>query len=218
MKSVLVSFPTSPSHPYLHKHVVFASWKLLSDNRYKVTPMIPTHRPVENNFHHIINDFMAGGFDFWLSIDDDNPPMKNPLDLIELDLDIIGCPTPVWHYDKNKVGERPVYWNAYKYILEKDAYTEYRPRKGLQMVDAIGAGCFLVAKRVFEDPEMRTGVFTRQLYPDGRVHKGNDISFSERARERGFNIYCHFDYPCMHFNTLELNEVVAAFRGLYEDG
>lgn len=159
---------------------------------------------------------MNGDYDFWLSIDADNPPMRNPLDLVEKDLDVVGFPTPVWHFVGDKKGERPIYWNAYQYVSEDDAYTEYHPRQGLQMVDAIGTGCFLIARRVFENPEMRKGVFTRKLHPDGTVNKGNDISCSERVREQGFNIYCHFDYPCMHFCNLELNEVVRAFRGLYE--
>ena len=147
-----------------------------------------------------------------LSIDADNPPTQNPLDLVEYDLDIVGYPTPIWHYKGDKPGERPIYWNAYK--AKGDAYIEYPIKDGLQKVDAIGTGCFLVARRVFEHPEMQKGVFTRKLFPDGRVEKGNDISFCERARENGFEIFTHYNYPCMHFNELELTEVIRAFEGL----
>jgi len=217
MIKVLVTFPTSPAHPYLHKHVVFCSWRLLAERRYEIKPIIPTHNPYENNLHHIIGQFMREDHDFWLNIDADNPPMKNPLDLIELDIDIIGFPTPIWHFGQEKPGERPVYWNAYDYVPEKDAYKEHEPRDALQRVDAIGTGCFLIARRVFENAEMRKGAFARELHSDGRVNKGNDIAFCERAREQGFEVYCHYDYPCMHFNELELNEVVRAFKGLYGD-
>jgi len=218
MKKILLSFPTSPSNPYLHKQVVFASWKLMSDKRYIVSPIIPTHSPFENNLHHIVKDFIKGDYDFWLSIDADNPPMKNPLDLVEYNKDIIGCLTPVWHNDiKNKKkGERPVYYNAYDYVPEKDAYREHDPKKGLQEVDAIGTGCFLISKRVFLNAYMQRGAFTRKLNVDGTVNKGNDISFCERAKKEGFKIYAHYDYLCYHFNNLEINEVVTAFRNLYE--
>jgi len=198
----------------MHKHVVFSLLKLQTDPRYNLRIILPTHKPFENNLHHIIRDFLDGGEDYWLSIDSDNPPMNNPLDLVEYDLDIVGLPTPVWHFTGEKPGERPIYWNAYRYVPEEDAYGEYDPKEGLQRVDAIGTGCFMVARRVFENEQMQKGPFLRTTYPDGRVEKGNDIAFCERARQEGFSIHAHFDYPCMHFNELELNEVVRAFKGL----
>jgi hypothetical protein len=207
-KKVLISFPTSPARPYLHKGVVFASWKLLQDTRHITKLIIPSHNPFENNLHHIVKQFLEEDHDFWLSIDADNPPLKNPLDLIELNRDIIGLPTPVIHFDRNKLGERPVYFNAYKYIKEKDAYTEWPDRKGLQKVDAIGTGCFLIARRVFLHSDMQKGPFTRVLNEDGTVERGNDIAFSERTKKAGFEIYAHFDYPCQHFNEVEVNEMI----------
>ena len=213
MKRILV---TVPNQHWVHKHVAHRLLLLQQDNRYRLRFDFPSQKPFENNLHHIIKDFLEEDFDYWLSMDADNPPMNNPLDLVEYDLDIVGLPIPIWHYKGDKKGERPVYWNAYDYDESADAYKEHQKRDGLQKVDAIGTGCFLIARRVFEPPEMQNGVFTRRLYDDGRVHKGNDMSFCERARENGFNIYAHFDYPCNHFSELELNEVVKAFRGLYE--
>lgn len=211
---ILISIPTSPGDPYIHKHVCMATDRILMDRRYDVTIIRPSHNPFENNLHHIVNDFLAGEYNFWLSIDADNPPMNNPLDLIEYNRDIIGLPTPVWHFTEQP-NERPVYWNGYDYVTEEDAYKEHEPKQGLQEVDAVGTGCFLVSRRVFLDERMQ-GSFTRQLNKDGTVNKGNDISFCERAKSCGFNIFCHYDYPCMHFVELELNEVIRAFRLLYE--
>lgn len=183
------------------------------DPRVKI--ILPTHRPLENNQHHIIKEFVEGGYDWWLSFDSDNPPYGNPLEAIEYDKDIIGFPTPVVHFSKDaKKGDRPVYWNVYKKV--GNDYTEWPDRYGLQKVDAIGTGCFLINKRVFKHPEMRQGPFTRKLYPDGTVHKGNDISFCERATEHGIEIYADYSRPCMHFNEVEVNEMIGAFRNLYE--
>jgi hypothetical protein len=72
-----------------------------------------------------------------------------------------------------------------------------------------------MARRVFEHPEMQKGSFIRKLNGNGTVERGNDISFCERAVDCGFEIWAHFDFPCMHFIELELNEVVRAFKGLY---
>jgi GT2 family glycosyltransferase len=137
------------------------------------------------------------------------------LDLIELDKDIIGCPTPVYHFTDKVKGERPWYENAYKYVPEEDAYLEWPNKVGLQKVDAIGTGCILMARRVFDEVDMRKGCFDRKRNPDGTVKKGNDISFCERARELGFGIWAHFDYKCQHFNELEMHEVIGAFHGVY---
>lgn len=207
---ILVTVPTTG---YIHKHCVFALLELNKDPRVQV--MLPTHNPFENNLHHIIKDFREGGYDWWLSFDADNPPFENPLEAIEYDKDIVGFPTPIVHIDKNaKKGERPVYWNAYKKV--EGGYTEWPDKYGLQKVDAIGTGCFLINKRVFEHPDMQKGAFTRKLYPDGRVEKGNDISFCERATEAGFEIYADYTKPCRHFKEIELNELVGAFKNLYE--
>jgi hypothetical protein len=187
--------------------------RLRQDERFTLRVILPTHRPFENNLHHIVGDFMQGGEDYWLSIDADNPPLGNPLDLVGLDLDIVGLPTPVWHW-QGRAGERPIYWNVYRYVPDKGAYVEWLPRRGLQEVDAVGTGCFLVARRVFENDAMRRGPFLRTTYDDGRVEKGNDIAFCERAKRQGFRVWAHFDYPCDHHVELSLNEVAAAFKGL----
>lgn len=206
--NILVSIPNTG---WIHKHVNFATDKLLLDSHHEVRIIRPTHTPYENNLHHIVNDFMDGDYEYWLNIDADNPPINNPLDLLLYEKDIIGLPTPVWHSEK--IGDRPVYWNGYD--REGDAYKEHQEREGLQKVDAVGTGCLLIQRNVFKHPEMRKAPFQRQYYEDGRVYKGNDMSFCERARKCDFQVWCHYDYPCMHFNELELNETVNAFRSLY---
>ena len=215
MTKVLVSIPTAPSHPYIHKHVCFVTDRLINDSRYRVILMRPTWNPYENNLHHIVRDFLASDCEFWLNIDSDNPPINNPLDLVELDKDIIGLPTPVWHCTGDeKPGERPYYWNVYDFVSDEAGYKEHEPKSGLQRVDAVGTGCLLIARHVFLNPAM-SGSFTRTLYPDGCVEKGNDLAFCERARKNGFEIYAHYNYPCRHFINLELTEVIRAFENLY---
>lgn len=213
MKKILISVTNTG---WIHKFVTSAIIRILQNSPYKIKVIFPTHNPYENNLHHIVNEFMEDNYDFWLNIDSDNPPIGNPLELVELNKDILGLPTPVWHFTGDKKGERPVYWNGYDYVPEKDAYKEHLPRQGLQEVDAVGTGCLLISRRVFENLEMRKSPFQRQYNEDGTVSKGNDISFCEKAKKQGFKIYCHYGYPCLHFNELEINDVIKAFRNLYE--
>lgn len=206
---------TVPNLHWIHKTVVAVLMRLQQDQRYDLRFEFPSNKPFENNLHHIVKMFRESDCQFWLSIDDDNPPTNNPLDLVELDKDVIGLPTPIWHFTDTP-GERPVYWNGYDYDSSVDGYREHMERDGLQRVDAIGTGCFLVHRRVFGHPAMQCGAFTRKLHADGTVHKGNDLSFCERVRRAGFEIYCHYDYPCNHLSEVDLDNVVKGMRNLYE--
>jgi hypothetical protein len=211
--NVLVSVPNTG---WIHKHVSIALLRIAADKRHRVRVIHPTHTPVEVNYNMIAKDFYEGDFQFWLNIDSDNPPVSNPLDLIELDKDIIGLPTPVFHNDvKNKPpGEKPFYMNAYQYVPEKKAYTEWKDRSGLQKVDAIGSGSMLVHRRVFANRNMRVRPFELLTNEDGSIALGSDLSFSKKAQDNGFEVYAHFDYLCLHFNEIELQEAITAFVGM----
>jgi len=211
MKSVLISIP---NRHWIHSTVGHREHWLLRDERYQCKIIKPSHKPYVNNLHHIIEDFIKDDYDFWLNIDADNPPTKNPLDLIELDKDVIGCPTPIWHFT-DKSGERPYYLNAYDYDSSVDAYREHQPQIGLQEVDAVGTGCILIARRVFKNFVMQQGAFHRRWNENGTMNKGNDIAFCERARNQGFEIYAHFDYLCDHFTELSMLEVIRAFYQMH---
>lgn len=207
-------FITIPNTGLIHKKVMWKILELQKNKKYNIILYTPSFKPYENNLHHIVEHFISKKYDFWLNIDSDNPPTKNPLDLIRLDKDIIGLPTPVWHYDKDdrKNKKNPVYLNAYKYVPKKKSYCEYFPQNGLQEVDAVGTGCFLVAKRVFGNKEMRKVPFGRKLDGNGVVVKGNDISFCAKAKKNGFKVWCHFGYPCSHYKIINLLDVLNAFQ------
>lgn len=210
---VLLAVPNGSA--WIHKMVHLATIRLLMDARVKVNHIVPTNSPYVNNLHLIQKDFLSGDYDFLISMDDDNPPFRNINDLVFLDKDVIGCPTPVWHNDeKNHKGDRPFYYNA---LIERDdgffpvdATPGFRP-EGLQQVHAVGSGCIVVARRVLE---ALTAPFMRRWTDDGIVDMGGDYAFCQRARAAGFEVYAHFDYRAMHFNEVELNEVIRAFANM----
>lgn len=219
MKTILITFPTSPKHPYIHKNVAKVQWLLSIDKRYNLFPIWPSHNPYEVNLNEIVIDFVNNkNLTHWLNIDADNPPLNNPLDLVELDKDIIGLPTPIWHCTKKEnPGERPIYWSGYDYIQKEKAYKEHSPKAGLQPVDAFGTGCFIISKRVFINENMQNAPFLRKFNKKGQIVLGNDLNFCEKARKEGFEVWMHYDYPCDHFNELPLNEVIWGFKNLYEN-
>lgn len=207
MSSVLVSVPVGDA--WAHKHTVWAAQRIERDPRHQVDVMWPTHSPYVEALHAIREDFLAGGYDYWLNIDADNPPTRNPLDLIDLGLDVVGCPTPVLHADESRLGERWWYLNA----LDLAENGEFRPVQdcpgfgggGLVECDAVGTGCVLIARRVIE--ALGPAPFFRE-WKQGRVSRGNDFAFCMRAKRKGFRVWAHFDYPCHHFNEVDLLEVI----------
>ena len=210
---VLISVP---NQHWIHKSVVIRALSLLNDKRHYTRLITPSHKPYVNNLHHIIKTVLKDGYDFWLNIDADNPPVEgNPLDLVELNKDIIGIPTPIWHNRDQVTGSRPLYWNAYESHAESGAYKEWKDKNGLQKVDAVGTGCILIARRVLEHPMMKAP-FHRTWDEDGCMDKGNDISFCERARKAGFEIYCHWSYWCDHFSEMSMNSMHKSYRIMFD--
>lgn len=208
-KRVYLTVPNGSG--WLHKHVHFAICKILADSRVQIRHDCPTHSPYVQNLHKCMWDFLNGGDDYWLSMDDDNPPINNPIDLIEYDCDVIGLPTPVWH--SAVPGDRPWYYNALD--AKDDGFVPHEPCEGLQEVDAIGSGCFIVSRRVMlalkdKQPFMRT------WNEDGLVEVGGDYSFCRKVKEAGFKIWAHYDYTCDHFNELSLREAINSFGQMYE--
>lgn len=200
--NVLLSVPNTG---WIHKMVVLSVIRLLQDPRHETTYIQPTLTPLENSLNHIAFDLLQGDWDYWLSIDADNPPTRNPLDLIDFNLDVCGCPTPIF----NNAGEGyPVCWNAMDAV--PDGYMQHPPEPGkLAEVDAIGNGCMLVHRRVIEG--VSPPWFVREIDQFGRVVRGHDFGFCDKARAAGFRIWAHYGYPCRHYNELDLIEAMEAF-------
>ena len=52
--------------------------------------------------------------------------------------------------------------------------------------------------------------FSRDLDDDGVMVLGSDYLFCLRAEDHGFEIWCHYDYPCRHYKEIELSSVSLA--------
>lgn len=200
---VLISVPNGDG--WTHKIVTFTVMKMLQDPRVTSEYIAPTWSPYENNLHKIRLDFLAGGFDYWINIDSDNPPQNNPIDLCFLGLDIVGCVTPVWA--NMKPGDFPIYWNALDAVGD-EGWKPHTPCVGLQEVDAIGSGCMVLSKQVMA---VIPAPFQRIYHSDGTVNIGCDYAFCRRAKKLGFKVHAHYDYPCHHFNEIDLCEIIKAF-------
>ena len=193
---VMVAIPTSG---WLHSYVVQAMLtKILPTPGVKIHITISTHRPIENNRNRICIGFLRSNANWLLMMDDDNPPMCNPLELITLDLDIVGCPTPT-----NRNGK--IAWNVYRHD-SSGQFQSHRMGSGLEQVDAVGTGCILLSRRVIAALRQRPP-FASQYDRYGALMLGSDLAFCVQAKELGFKVHTHWDYPCAHVCEANLYEI-----------
>jgi hypothetical protein len=190
---------------------VSALMDLRVESRVELTierPKTTSSRPYVSQLNATARRVVSEGFDSWINIDADNPPVRNPVDLTFCDKDIIGCPTPVWLGDRD--GKRPYVWNAFDHVPDKGDYEHrmHRPAANeLEQVDAVGSGCIVIARRVLEHQGMKAP-FNRKWTEWGEVECGTDLMFCKRAREAGFTVWAHFAVPCHHINEVDLMDVV----------
>lgn len=184
---------------WVRNEVSIATMRMSHDPRYDIKFIYPQHKPYENALSHVALQVKKELWDFLVIIDDDNPPQKNPLDLIQLKLDIVACPTPQW----NDTDKFPIYFVAMDNGV--GGWNEHKEQIGLQEVDAVGSGCVVLSRKVleaFDDP------FKRVWSADGTMDTGVDFNFCQRAKEKGFKVYAHYDYLCSHFKELDLLKVL----------
>ncbi len=206
---ILVTIPTTGREC---SEVKAACLGMSHDTRAEIVIESRVAAPYAHNMNAIALDVVRGGYDYWITFDDDNPPRSNPIDLVFLGKDIIGCPTPVWCF--NRPDKLPYFWSVFT-ELPDGLHEPYKgPFDGLQRVDAVGSGCMVIARRVLEAVR---APFMRQWDENGIVTLGCDLSFCRKARAAGFEVYAHYGHPCRHFKTVDLTEVVesiAHWRGL----
>lgn len=213
---VTVPLPVTRDQQLVHREVVAYLLQLMQVKYVDVQVDLPTGMPIEDNRNRISKRVVDEGWDFWLSIDADNPPLGNCLAYCFLDKDIVGFPTPVFRWRrKSDYGEPPIHFNCYNYFQDRDGYREDPRRAGLYEVDAVGSGVVLIARRVLEHPQMRRCPWNRKYDNDGFVNRGSDLAFCERAKSAGFKVWAAADTPADHIKGCSLREMWDGFEGAY---
>ena len=170
------------------------------DPRAEVSVLYSNQKPSENNRNFTSHLALEKGFDYFITIDHDVVPLKNPIDLVLLKLDVVGFAVPQWNMSDPKF---PIYLVGMDRV--PDGYKEHKNKEGLQEVDAVGTGCLVLSRKVVEAVK---APFVRKWNEEGMAITGLDFYFCEKAKELGFKIYCHYDYLANHFKEIGLLEVL----------
>jgi hypothetical protein len=192
MTSVYIAILTQGS---IRKELALSLLKWRENSKYDWFIEFTEEQPIEHCRNNIVKKFLASDKEFLLMIDSDVIPERNPLELIEKNLDIVSCPAPIYQYR--------VIWNCYKlneegYWLPIDISKE---KDSLIDVDATGSGCILIKRNVLEQIK---APFERLFDEDGLEKMGLDLYFSKKAKEKGFKIFVSTLHKCSHFKIVDL--------------
>jgi hypothetical protein len=139
-----------------------------------------------------------------MMMDSDITPPSNIVDLLlECDCPMAGALVPI-----NLAGM--VVSNAIVKDGDRRVYlTSWGDKKAPFEVDALGTGCVLIERKVFEAIEWPW--FKDVLTADGE-RTGEDIYFSDKAKKAGFTHKVHPKAVCGHIKSLDLMTVVKGIR------
>jgi GT2 family glycosyltransferase len=171
-----------------------------SDSRATVEVAYSDKRPSENNRNFTCQVALNEGYDYFITIDHDIVPTKNPIDLALLGLDVVGFACPQWNMTDPSF---PIYLVGMDKV--DGGYEEHKDKNGLQEVDAVGSGCLCINTKVLKEIK---APFVRKWDENGMSIVGLDFYFCEKAKEKGFKIYCHYDYLADHFKEVSLLSVL----------
>lgn len=183
--------------------------QLMQSREHDMHYAFPIYSPIASARNRIAREFVESParFEWLLMIDSDVVPETNPLDLIAQDKDVIGQICPIWKGDL--APGREVMWNVVP--LEGSILIG----EGLAPVQAVGSGCLLIARRVLEHPGMRAP-FTERYDEDGVLTVSEDVSFCQRARAAGYQVWADLGGRCSHNRIVDLRQVGNAILTRHE--
>ncbi len=156
----------------------------------------------------IVADFLKADKEWLLMIDDDVVPTTDPLKLATSGHDICGGLCLSTYKPLDVPGPCIYYYNS-----EDEAFTIVNPEVfgGICEVDAVGAGCIMIHRRVLEHAEMKIP-FDLWLNADGTVKVGSDLYFCIKAKACGFSVAVNLDVPCDHICRASLLHIKQSYE------
>jgi hypothetical protein len=202
---------------------------------------MPGCSPVEYARNCLVRRFLEmTTADYLWFIDNDAIPSPSSLRIFEADADMVTGRCFIWRHDDE--GRPQLFINSFVMDRRPDGNMNLQPVKPrdaydvIKDVDAAGAACLLIKRRVFEDPRMRLDArwtdiygnshdlddergradyappFFRSLHkPNGHVYLGEDIDFTRRARNLGYTLKVHLGASFGHHKAIDLDAVATLY-------
>ena len=172
--------------------------QLSLDDRYMIVANYPAEKPIAYNRNLTVRRFLESDCDYLLMMDNDCPPhsIKRLIELADYDKDIIGglC----FGYLKEMIVPFCMRKNEEGTYNIADVYEG----GGVIECDAIGSGNMMIARRVLENIDFP---FRNEYDKEGMKIKGLDFNFCERAKKKGYRVWCDTSLTCSHWTTVDLS-------------
>lgn len=141
----------------------------------------------------------------WFIDNDIIPPLDALNKLLAHDKDIVGALCFMMKpNDNGMIVPVPV---SMRYNENKE-YVVYFDGKGLTEVDALGGGCIMSKRKVFEKiSEDGNSLYDFHYYPDGTLSLVGDFNYCQSAQKSGFKIFVDFDTICEHYKEIGLKSI-----------
>ena len=191
---ILIAVITGHEEGIHHQVVGTLCQILLNSKKHTINTYISAMRGIGEHRNVVVKEFLKGDYDYLLFIDSDNPPPENVLDLVDLDKEVIGLPTPI-NMNHTK-GLNNVCWNVFENNLPINKTGE-----GLEEGDMVGTGVMLIRRDVLEKID---NPFTTVRNEADLRTVGTDAAFCFKCRRKKIKIYTHWDYKAKHFKQIDL--------------
>ena len=161
--------------------------------------------PIEMARDVLVSRFLATAHQTLFFLDSDIRPAEGFLDLVDRRLDVVAGWCPVMSRDFG------LYPNLFRRSVGGGFQPCWEESKDLIEVDAVGMGCTLIRRGVFER-------LSRPYFPfqhdaaDPERWTGEDMAFCNKVRAAGLKIHAAPWMKCGHMKTLDLLALYEASR------
>ena len=202
MTKIYVAIPSTDGKIYFELSLRLMDWY----KQTKIPVVIVYHpflAPIDHARNVIVSDFLRTDCTHLMMIDDDIVPTQDTLErLLVHDQLIVGAACPiVGPGDNNKLVTTT---NAYN-LDEDKRYTAIKEGKGLQRVNAVGTGCMMIKREVFD--RIPPAPFVTEYNSDGIKFRSEDLNFCFQAESSGIYIYVDFDIRCKHIKSCNILDI-----------
>lgn len=167
----------------------------LDRHLYDITVSFTIGGGIAHNRNKLVEEFLKTDYEWFLFIDSDTVPPINILDMIENRKDI--CSGVYHQFKKNKL--RPLVFEKSK---DKYKFIQTEKKDYLIEVDAVGTGCLLINRNVFN--KMKKPYFEFLYDEIGLVKLSEDLNFCREAQKAGFKIWVDKRMGVSHHKTINL--------------
>lgn len=204
---IAVLNPDGKIHVQLANRLIQIVVECITSKKYEPTLRFSKVTGVDYNRNTIVQDFLKTDAKWLLMVDHDNPPLRNPLDLIKYNKDVMCLPTMMWRGIDSTDGNEGLAYNVYKKVKGGWATFVYDGKNKLFQADRVGTGCVLLKRSILNKFKDKAPFLSKVDKKTGMRVLGEDIMFSDKARKAGYKLWGHWDYSCSHYKEVDLLDV-----------